>query len=233
MLRDRRIWWGTVAVFAGIGAALLTGSGTAAADTGGSAEHSGASTSQSSTSSNSPRRLAAATGTTPRRTRRRRLRHAHPEADRHGRADDSGQPSRPAPVAPRPPAKILVNVLSAFGVAGPTTTAGRAGDRHQRATRRGSVGVRPVGGHPAGHQRRHRRQGRAFDADDPGRRRLQRAGRLVFPDPGRRFGAGQRGHLAAARLPRRQGVLLGAGHPAGPGHQLHRGGAHAAVVPVS
>lgn len=53
MLRDRRIWWGTVAVFAGIGAALLAGSGTAAADTGGSADHSSAASSQSSSSANS------------------------------------------------------------------------------------------------------------------------------------------------------------------------------------
>jgi hypothetical protein len=61
VLRDRRIWWGTVAVFAGIGAALLMGNGTAAADTGGSANHASAATSSQSSSKNSVA-PAAATG---------------------------------------------------------------------------------------------------------------------------------------------------------------------------
>ncbi len=36
---------------------------------------------------------------------------------------------------------------------------------------------------------------------------IQRPGRLVLPDPGRRLGAGQRRDLAAARVPRLQGLV--------------------------
>ncbi|BBY59388.1 alpha/beta hydrolase family protein [Mycolicibacterium sarraceniae] len=70
MLRNRRIWWGTVAVFAGIGAALLAGSATAAADTGSSAAHSATGNSQASNSSSSskPSPAAADRHRTPRAT---------------------------------------------------------------------------------------------------------------------------------------------------------------------
>ena len=123
MPRDRRIWWGTVAVFAGIGAALLVGSGTAAADTGGSAERSSAATSQSSNNS-SP--AAATTG------RHRATPAAVVSGVRTPKPTASAAPtatSTPQAGARRTaanPAKILANVLSAFGVAAPTATAAAA-----------------------------------------------------------------------------------------------------------
>ncbi|EHB56296.1 hypothetical protein MycrhDRAFT_3490 [Mycolicibacterium rhodesiae JS60] len=109
MLRDRRIWWGTVAVFAGIGAALLAGSGAAAADTGGSADRSGPSTSQSSSSS-SP--AAAASG----RHRSAPVAVAGMRTPKATAAAGRQASARRAPIAP---AKVLATVLSVFG-AGPT-----------------------------------------------------------------------------------------------------------------
>ncbi|BBY62992.1 alpha/beta hydrolase [Mycolicibacterium helvum] len=113
MLRDRRIWWGTVAVFAGIGAALLTGSGTAAADTGGSAQHSGTSTSQSSSNSSSP--AAAATG-------RNRVAPAA-VVSRVSTPRSTATATQPAVArrAANTPAKVLADVLSVVGVTGTTT----------------------------------------------------------------------------------------------------------------
>ncbi len=64
MLADRRVWWAAVAVFAGMGAALLCGAGSAMADTGG-AQHagdSGGSTSEPSTPSGTSSPAKAATG---------------------------------------------------------------------------------------------------------------------------------------------------------------------------
>lgn len=111
MLRDRRIWWGTVAVFAGIGAALLAGSGAAAADTGGGADRSGPSTTQPSSTGSSP----AATG-----------RHrAAPAAVVSGmRIPSATAKSAPTAAASQrasarratiTPARVLANVLSVFG----------------------------------------------------------------------------------------------------------------------
>ena len=122
MLRDRRIWWGAVAVFAGIGAALLAGGGTAAADTGGSAAHSGASTSQSSKSSTNTPPAAAATG---------RHRSAPAAVVSGMRTPKLTAKAPPTPVATRQagarrsantPAKVLANVLSVVGVAGTATS---------------------------------------------------------------------------------------------------------------
>ena len=117
MLRDRRIWWGTVAVFAGIGAALLTGSGTAAADTGGSPEHASAATSQSSDNSSSAtvatgrHRVAPAAVVS-------RVRTPKPTATAAPTATATQQAG--ARRAALTPAKVLANVLSVFGVPGTT-----------------------------------------------------------------------------------------------------------------
>ncbi|NTY58506.1 hypothetical protein [Mycolicibacterium sphagni] len=124
MLRERRIWWGTVAVFAGIGAALLAGSGTATADTGGSAEHSGTSASQSSSNTSSPAAAASA-------------RHRVAPAAVVSRVRTPKPTATAAPTAATPqqavsrraantPAKVLADVLSVFGVAAPTAPAGSA-----------------------------------------------------------------------------------------------------------
>ncbi|QEN12713.1 hypothetical protein ACRDU6_08470 [Mycolicibacterium sp. ELW1] len=119
MRRDRRVWWGAVAVFAGIGAGLLTGTATAAADTGGSPDHSGgASTSQASTSPTTS--SAVATGKTrtavaavvsgPRTTKPTAKATAPTAAARRQTTS-------------RPAAKLLTSVLSALGVAPPQTAA--------------------------------------------------------------------------------------------------------------
>ena len=97
VLRDRRIWWGTVAVFAGIGAALLTGSGTAV----------GRHRRQRRTLGHVHLAIVVELAgygrdrSTPRRTRRRRLAGAHPETDRHGARRRQRPPRRPAPGARR------------------------------------------------------------------------------------------------------------------------------------
>ncbi|MBB3747545.1 hypothetical protein FHT44_000006 [Mycolicibacterium sp. BK634] len=116
MPRNRRIWWGTVAVFAGIGAALLVGSGTATADTGGSADHSGTSSSQA-TSSTSSSPAAAATG-------RHRVAPAAvvsgmriPKATAKPAPTAAGTPQAGARRTAITPAKVLAGVLSVFGAA--------------------------------------------------------------------------------------------------------------------
>ncbi|MBB3605414.1 hypothetical protein FHT40_005101 [Mycolicibacterium sp. BK556] len=116
MPRNRRIWWGTVAVFAGIGAALLAGSGTATADTGGSADHSGTSSSQA-TSSTSSSPAAATTG-------RHRVAPAAvvsgmriPKATAKPAPTAAGTPQAGARRTAITPAKVLAGVLSVFGVA--------------------------------------------------------------------------------------------------------------------
>jgi acetyl esterase/lipase len=122
VLRDRRIWWGTVAVFAGIGAALLTGSGTAAADTGSSAEHSGTSGSQSS--SNSPAAAATARHRVAPAAVVSRVRTPKPTATAAPTAATTAQAG--ARSAANTPAKVFANVLSVFGVAAPASPAGSA-----------------------------------------------------------------------------------------------------------
>jgi hypothetical protein len=112
VLRDRRIWWGTVAVFAGIGAALLAGSGAAAADTGGGADRSGPSTSQSSTNS-SP--AAAATGR-HRATPNAVISGMHiPKATATSAPTAAVSRQASARRATITPAKVLADVLSVFG----------------------------------------------------------------------------------------------------------------------
>ena len=118
MLRDRRVWWGAVAVFAGIGAGLLTGSATAAADTGGSPEHStGTSTSQAAPSqtkssvatTGKPRVAVAAVVSGPRAPK--------PTAKAAPKAAAGQQTTS------RPAAKLLTSVLSALGVTPPPAIA--------------------------------------------------------------------------------------------------------------
>ncbi|WP_167106124.1 hypothetical protein [Mycobacterium sp. DL592] len=77
MLKNRRVWWGTAAVFAGLGAALLTGAGSASADVGASGRHADTSTSSAAPAPNST--VAAATAT----------RHAAPAAVVSGARTDA------------------------------------------------------------------------------------------------------------------------------------------------
>ncbi|MCX2934917.1 hypothetical protein ORI20_32145 [Mycobacterium sp. CVI_P3] len=124
MLRDRRIWWGTVAVFAGVGAALLAGAGAAAADTGGGTGHSGAASSQSSASSSSSSSPANAT------TARHRV---APVAVVSGaRLPKVAAKPAPKPVparqaAGRPVANLLVSALAAASATGTTPAASATG----------------------------------------------------------------------------------------------------------
>lgn len=119
MLGDRRVWWGTAAVFAGIGAALFVGGGTATADAGGSAAHSGTSSSHASASSDNS---SAATG------RHRAVPAAVVSSTRTPKPTAKTVPTAAAaqPAAARragsAPAKTLADVLSAFGVSGVTPT---------------------------------------------------------------------------------------------------------------
>jgi hypothetical protein len=100
-----------------MGAALLAGSGAAAADTGGSAEHAGAATSQSSNST-SPATVA---------TGRHRVAPAAvvsrvrtPKATASAAPTAAATPQAGARRAAITPAKALANVLSVFGVPGTT-----------------------------------------------------------------------------------------------------------------
>ena len=119
MLRERRIWWGTVAVFAGIGAALLAGSATAAADTGGSADHSGTSTSQSSSNNASPAAAVSARHRVAPAAVVSRVRTPKPTAAPTAATPQQAVSRRAA----NTPAKVLADVLSVFGVAAPTAPA--------------------------------------------------------------------------------------------------------------
>ena len=64
MLGDRRVWWGTAAVFLGLGTALLTGAGIASADSsaGGSGRHADSSASETASPSAGSTSSTAATG---------------------------------------------------------------------------------------------------------------------------------------------------------------------------
>ncbi|WP_133066988.1 hypothetical protein [Mycolicibacterium sphagni] len=114
MVRDRRIWWGTLALFAGLGAALMIGGGTATADTGASAVHTSTSTSASSAQAAAATgRLrvvpaAAASGTS---TTQLAAKAAPKAAATATAANKASTPSA---------AKILASVLSVFGVSGAT-----------------------------------------------------------------------------------------------------------------
>ncbi len=112
MFRDRRVWWGAVAVFAGIGAGLLTGSATAAADTAGSPGHSGApSTSQGSATRSTP-----AAGTGKHRTAVAAV-VSGPRAKPAAKITPKAAPK----ASSRPAAKLLTGVLSVLGVTPPAT----------------------------------------------------------------------------------------------------------------
>ncbi|WP_052960203.1 hypothetical protein [Mycobacterium sp. EPa45] len=117
MLRDRRVWWGAVAVFAGIGVGLLTGTATAAADTGGNPEHSGGASNSQAASSPTKSSSVATTG-------KSRIAVAPVAGPRAPRSTAKAAPKAAAgqQTTPRPAAALVTSVLSALGVTPPPAT---------------------------------------------------------------------------------------------------------------
>ena len=220
MLGDRRVWWGTAAVFLGLARHCCPApaphplTAPAAADGmrhfvvghgfGALVEVAfvGQGGHRQAPQRTRSRRIRCAlkarggqerqSGRRCRRLRRPALGHRHGAAaqgDRQGHAADPDDPACRRAAQAGGPCRQRATGARRRGHAQPALRPRCVGSRRGcdpgRAHRQ-QHGSSVRGGHPAGHQRGHRRQGRALDADDPGRRGLQRTGRLVLPHPGRR-----------------------------------------------